>query len=68
MTDNGPLQCATRIERGAREGQRCGWTAIAIVVSPVDIGLLVCGVHRRTWTDRGVARIAYWNEAQETWL
>ena len=24
---------------------------IAIVVSPVDTGLLVCRVHRRTWTD-----------------
>lgn len=58
------MKCEQRIWTGPRKGALCRNTATAIVVSEAK---MVCGTHARAWLDRGLARIAYYDERTRSW-
>ena len=61
------LLCEARITTGPRAGALCRQAAFSIVTAAVDPGMLVCGVHRRAFTDAGLARIAYYDRDRREW-
>jgi len=63
-----PLTCGDTVLTGPRAGSVCGRTATAVVTARIAVGMLVCGLHAKSWMPHALARLAYWNRKEQAWL